>query len=157
MSRSPKGTSDPVSSPTSACSLLPRTAPRVWMPTRATPSEPGFFSTISWAIRTSVRRRSSRSRTTLSFVLNTCPFLASQDRVKGTDAATLAAVPPEPHQQAGYPSLLMSFTRFRVERPALAGRDGDQTAEVGRAVSREHIALEAQLGRRVYGGHGLKR
>ena len=33
-----------------------------------------------------------------------CPFLASLDRVKGTDAASLAAVPPEPDQQAGCPA-----------------------------------------------------
>src|SRR5256714_3935848 len=93
MSRSPNGTLDPVSSPTSACSLSPRTAPRVWIPTSATRSEPGFFSTISCAIRTRMRRKSSRSRTTLSFALSTRPFLASPDRVKGTDAASLAAVP----------------------------------------------------------------
>ena len=53
---------------------------------------PGFFSTISCAIRTSVRRRSSRSRTTRSgWLFHARPFLASLDRVKGTDAASLAA------------------------------------------------------------------
>src|SRR5919202_1839696 len=64
MSRSPNGMSEPVSSPTRACSRRPRGAPRVWIPTRASESSPGFFSTISWAIRTSVRRRSSRSMAT---------------------------------------------------------------------------------------------
>ena len=66
---SPSGTSAPVSSPTSACRRRARTAPRVWIPTSAKPSGPGFFSTISWAIRTSVRRRSSRSSTTVSLTL----------------------------------------------------------------------------------------
>src|SRR5215218_1345544 len=61
------------------------------MPTNAMRSEPGFFSTISCAIRTSVRRKSSRSSTTLSLSLfNSRPFQASPDRVKGTDATSLA-------------------------------------------------------------------
>src|SRR3954462_8869114 len=51
---------------------------------------PGLlFSTISCAIRTRVRRMSSRSRTIFSSEL-TRTFLASQDLVKGTDASTLA-------------------------------------------------------------------
>ena len=40
-------------------------------PRRQTPE---FFSTISCAIRTSVRRRSSRSRTTLSFAAQSAPL-----------------------------------------------------------------------------------
>ena len=68
-------------SETSRCRRRARCAPRRWMPTRATwPS--GFFSTISCAIRTSVRRTSSSSRTTLGFVIGS--FLASRGRVKGT-------------------------------------------------------------------------
>src|SRR5438270_8427122 len=55
------------------------------MPTSAI-APPGFFSTISWAIRTSVRRMSSWPRTTVAFDAKTDSFLASRDRVKGTDA-----------------------------------------------------------------------
>jgi hypothetical protein len=40
-------------------------------------------------------------------------------------------------------------------RISLAGRDGDQAAEVGRPVGRHHIALDAQLGRRCCCGHRL--
>src|SRR5690349_9111611 len=82
MSTEPSGTSQSSSSPVSVCSRLASTAPRRWMPTIATrPS--GFFSTISCAIRISVRRTSSWSRTTL--LIATCSFLASRDRVKGAD------------------------------------------------------------------------
>ena len=42
----------------------------------------GFFSAISWAIRRSVRLRSSCSSTTFSLT-SIYTFLASQDRVKG--------------------------------------------------------------------------
>src|SRR5215212_792945 len=64
------------------------------MPTSATRSDAAFFSTISCAMRTRVRRRSSRSRTTLSLSLfNSRPFLASPDRVKGTDRASVAVAP----------------------------------------------------------------
>src|ERR1700759_1437819 len=83
MSTEPSGTSLSSSSLVSVCSRLASTAPRRWMPTSATrPS--GFFSTISCAIRISVRRTSSRSRTTL--LIATCSFLASRDRVKGADS-----------------------------------------------------------------------
>src|SRR5215471_257876 len=83
MSTEPSGTSQSRSSLVSVCRRLPSTAPRRWMPTIATrPS--GFFSTISCAIRISVRRTSSWSRTTL--LIATCSFLASRDRVKGADS-----------------------------------------------------------------------
>src|SRR6187455_1614626 len=52
------------------------------MPTTARRSESGFFSAISWAIRRSVRLRSSCSSTTFSFT-SVASFLASRDRVKG--------------------------------------------------------------------------
>src|SRR3954462_143217 len=61
-------------------------APGRWMPTMASrsgASPAAFFSTISWAMRTSVRRMSSPSRTTFSSA-NLPPFSASRDRVKGT-------------------------------------------------------------------------
>src|SRR5215218_10120398 len=67
MSRSPIGRSEPVSSPRKTWRRRARTAPRVWMPTTARRSESGFFSAISWAIRRSVRLRSSCSSTTFSF------------------------------------------------------------------------------------------
>src|SRR4051812_31551324 len=64
MSMSPSGTSVSSRSHTSWCSRVARCAPRRWMPTRAT-GRPLFFSTTSCAMRTSVRRMSSSSRTTL--------------------------------------------------------------------------------------------
>src|SRR3954470_5234695 len=64
MSMSPSGTSVSSRSQTSWCSRVARYAPRRWMPTRAT-GRPLFFSTTSCAMRTSVRRMSSSSRTTL--------------------------------------------------------------------------------------------
>src|SRR5215217_4495142 len=68
MSISPAGTSVSSRSDTSRCRRVARWAPRRWIPTSATwPS--GFFSTISCAIRTSVRRMSSPSRTTLACVI----------------------------------------------------------------------------------------
>src|SRR6476620_4011100 len=82
MSRSPIGSSEPVSSPRKTWRRRARTAPRVWMPTIARRSESGFFSAISWAIRRSVRLRSSCSSTTFSFI-SVASFLASRDRVKG--------------------------------------------------------------------------
>ena len=57
-----------------------------WMPTIARPGVPSpvaFFSTISWAMRTSVRRMSSPSRTTFPDS-NAPPFWVSRDPVKGT-------------------------------------------------------------------------
>src|SRR5579875_1282241 len=81
MSTEPSGTSVSTSPETISCSRRARWAPRRWMPTSASrPS--GFFSTISWAIRTSVRRMSSRSRTTVSCWSIACSFLASLDPVK---------------------------------------------------------------------------
>src|SRR5436189_154140 len=67
MSSSPSGTGLPSSSSTSCRSRLAITAPRVWMPTIAIWSPP-LRSMISCAIRTSVRRRPSRSRTALLHV-----------------------------------------------------------------------------------------
>src|SRR3954451_2246521 len=98
MSRSPCGTSRSSSSLRRPSSRRARIAPRRWIPTtasRAGPSPAAFFSTISWAMRTSVRRMSSPSRTTLS-TANLPPFSASRDRVKGTRrkvAAPSAATP----------------------------------------------------------------
>ena len=48
---------------------------------RRAASGSGFFSAISWAIRRSVRLRSSCSSTTFSLTLRS--FLASRDLVKG--------------------------------------------------------------------------
>ena len=73
---SPIGSSTAVSSPSMACSRRASRAPRVWMPTIAKPSASGFFSAISWAIRRSVRRKSSRSSTTFSLTLCFLPGLA---------------------------------------------------------------------------------
>src|SRR3954447_25045546 len=71
------------------------------MPTSATRSDAEFFSTISCAMRIRVRRKSSRSRTTLSLSLfNSRPFLASLDRVKGTDAANVAPAPDPTERNA---------------------------------------------------------
>src|SRR6476660_8892500 len=82
MSMSPIGRSLPVSSPRKTWRRRARTAPRVWMPTTAKRSASGFFSAISWAIRRSVRLRSSCPSTTFSFT-SVASFLASRDRVKG--------------------------------------------------------------------------
>src|SRR4051794_39458422 len=110
MSMSPSGTSAPVSSPTIACSLPARTAPRVWMPTSASSPEPGFFSAISWAIRFSVRRRSSRSSTTFSLTL--------------APSRPLWTALKEPTRR-GYQGL-------RRMRPGLPSRDGLLLGGVGR-------------------------
>src|SRR3954451_352673 len=83
MSRSPMGASAPVNSLSAAWSRRASSAPRVWMPTIAKASGAGFFSAISWAIRRSVRLRSSRSSTTFSLADNFASFLASQGLVKG--------------------------------------------------------------------------
>src|SRR3982751_2496365 len=82
MSRSPIGSSEPVSAPRKTWRGRARTAPRVWVPTIARRAESGFFSAISWAIRRSVRLKSSCSSTTFSLT-SVASFLASRDRVKG--------------------------------------------------------------------------
>src|SRR6188472_1338509 len=69
MSSSPSGTSVSSRSLSSSCSRRARSAPRRWMPTMARRSCSGFFSTISCAMRTSVRRMSSPSRTSLSLLM----------------------------------------------------------------------------------------
>src|SRR6185312_6953751 len=69
MSMSPIGSSVPVSSPRKLWRRRAKTAPRVWMPTTASRVGSGFFSAISWAIRRSVRLRSSCSSTTFSLIL----------------------------------------------------------------------------------------
>src|SRR2546427_5832358 len=89
MSISPRGTGPSRSFSIKARRRLAIRAPRVWMPTIAIGSWP-FRSTISWAMRTSVRCKSSRSRTAW---VTTCSFLASRDRVKGTDGASVSAAP----------------------------------------------------------------
>src|SRR4051794_32237126 len=90
MSRSPSGTSASSSSSTWALTRAASSAPRRWIPTIASASGSAFFSTISWAMRTSVRRMSSRSRTTFSG--ESIPsFLASRDRVKGACVSVLQA------------------------------------------------------------------
>ena len=73
---SPIGTEASVSSPSSAWSRRARSAPRVWIPTTAKPPGSGFSSTISWAIRCSFRRRSSRSSTTFSLTHVLLPGLS---------------------------------------------------------------------------------
>src|ERR687896_841736 len=97
MSMSPSGTGSPTSSATRSRSRAASTAPRRWIPTTASlvgDGAPAVFSTISCAMRTSVRRTSSRSRTVFS--LKTCPFLASPDRVKGTARSNLASPRDDP-------------------------------------------------------------
>src|SRR5436190_16614108 len=90
MSRSPSGTSASSSSSTWALTRAASSAPRRWIPTIASASGSAFFSTISWAMRTSVRRMSSRARTTFSG--ESIPsFLASRDRVKGACVSVLQA------------------------------------------------------------------
>src|SRR5690349_8859743 len=104
MSRSPCGTSRSSSSLRRPWSRRARIAPRRWMPTMASrsgPSPAAFFSTISWAMRTSVRRMSSPSRTTFSSA-NLPPFSASRDRVKGT-RRKVAAPPAAPVARAARP------------------------------------------------------
>src|SRR2546423_346366 len=56
---------------------------------------PAFFSTISCAIRTRVRRMSSRSSTTFS-LLTCLSFLISLDPVKGVALRNVAARPDGP-------------------------------------------------------------
>src|SRR3954452_9498258 len=90
MSRSPSGTSASSSSSTWALTRAASSAPRRWIPTIASASGSAFFSTISWAMRTSVRRMSSRSRTTFSGK-SISSFLASRDRVKGACVSVLQA------------------------------------------------------------------
>src|SRR3954454_9425805 len=89
MSRSPKGRSEPVNSPRKTWRRRASTAPRVWMPTTAKRSESGFFSAISWAIRRSVRLRSSCSSTTFSLILRWLPSWPHGTGLK--DALTVAA------------------------------------------------------------------
>ena len=79
----------PVSSPTSVWMRSARIAPRVWMPTIASASE-AFFSTISCAIRTSVRRRSSRSSTTFSALLTRAPSWSLRTGLKEPTRSRLA-------------------------------------------------------------------
>src|SRR4051794_39882962 len=86
MSRSPCGTRRSSTSASRPWSRRARIAPRRWIPTiasRSAPSPVAFFSTISWAMRTSVRRMSSPSRTTFSSVIDLA-FRASRDPIKGT-------------------------------------------------------------------------
>src|SRR6185436_14480491 len=84
------------------------------MPTSAT-GAPEFFSTISCAMRTSVRRMSSSSRTTLAWVMRGS-FLASRDRVKGTRRKVAAG----PDAGLGEPPQ----TRGSAQRDHAFGRAG---------------------------------
>src|ERR1044072_2747637 len=86
MSISPSGTGRPARPPLSPRRRRAVSAPRGGMPTIAIGSSP-FRSMISCAIRTSVRLRSSRSRT--AWLKAACPFSASLDLVKGTDDSSL--------------------------------------------------------------------
>ena len=92
---SPSGTSTPVSSPTQGVQAAGEDGAAGVDADDREALGPGFFSAISWAIRLSVRRRSSRSSTTFSLNRSRLhasrSFLASLDRVKGTDATRLAA------------------------------------------------------------------
>ena len=121
---SPIGSSAPVSSPTRACRRRASRAPRVWIPTSAKPSGSGFFSAISWAIRRSVRLRSSCSSTTFSLIL----WLPSwplgtglKDGAQGTREAA-GRGRPSPAQQMG--RLGRGPTRPRRRRGLRSGRAG---------------------------------
>src|SRR3954453_7285010 len=86
MSRSPCGTRRSSTSASRPWSRRARIGPRRGGPpiaSRSAPSPVAFFSTISWAMRTSVRRMSSPSRTTFSSVIDLA-FRASRDPIKGT-------------------------------------------------------------------------
>src|SRR5215213_2251843 len=122
MSRSPIGSSVPVSSPSTACSRRARIAPRVWMPTTARPSELGFFSAISWAIRRSVRLRSSCWSTTFSLIFSTA-FLASRDRVKGRAECSSRA---GGSKVRAAPSRRTHFLRVRHSVPEPAARGSNR-------------------------------
>src|SRR5919106_6867411 len=97
MSSVPSGTSVPVNSSIRRRSRWATGTPRVWMPTSAVRSRSGFLSTISWAMRPTVRRRASPS--SKSFAVSACAatsnsFPASRDRVKGA-RRRLAARPDD--------------------------------------------------------------
>src|SRR5579884_3910149 len=138
MSRSPSGTAGSSSSEVSVCRRLARTAPRRWMPTSAiAPS--GFFSTISWAIRTSVRRMSSRSSTTVTF---TRSFLASLDRVKGADVHEGTSAPGGPRlaEKRNYASRFSACPRLGRSTAPVAVQHVRQAA-----VDDVAFVLEARL------------
>src|SRR5919106_1575423 len=104
MSSVPSGTCVPVNSSISRRSRWATGTPRVWMPTSAVRPRSGFLSTISWAMRPTVRRRASPS--SKSFAVSACAatsnsFPASRDRVKGA-RRRLAARPDDvqPGEQA---------------------------------------------------------
>src|SRR3954468_6978327 len=126
MSRSPCGTSRSRRSLSRPWIRRARIAPRRWMPTTARWSV-AFFSTISWAMRTSVRRMSSPSRTTFS-AAKPPPFLASRDLVKGTRrkvaARSAAAASGARRRVGGLPALDL--------RLALLGQGDLDRVEVAR-------------------------
>ena len=111
----------------------------------ASPSGPRVRSTISCAIRTSVRRMSSPSRTTL-LLCSTCSFLASRDRVKGTDGRCLVAAAPVASARAmlqldsrgGSPALREAASRSRRSRAARSCRS--KTARASSRISRAGVA-----------------
>src|SRR5438093_2294378 len=171
MSISPSGTSTSAKASIRAWSRLARKAPREWMPTRASPSAPPFFSRISCATRTSVRCTSSRSRIEFSLtgpklvfgrsgVSPPCPFLASLDPVKGTDGTSVPAASDDSCEKTARGTAFLYEGRLAVERRR-AGPNGLRLgparvvplAELGRAplrirnrdrveVTRDNRALE---------------
>ena len=97
------------------------------MPTIARSARPSWRSTISWAIRTRVRRMSSPSRTTLPSSFTCLPsFLASRDRVKGARRAAAARRPgtlaPRSHGTTAAVALLGVRDDDRVEVARRRGR-----------------------------------
>src|SRR4051794_21681061 len=170
MSRSPRGTSQSSRSLSSPWSRRARIAPRRWIPTMASPSARSpvaFFSTISWAMRTSVRRMSSPSRTTFSSAID-LPFRASRDPIKGT-RQTVAARPADARSGARRPvgrlpalelglALLGERDLYRVEVARDDGAlehcarlDADLAAAVPRRDvgqgEQAHVGLARDLGR----------
>src|SRR3954468_13388576 len=141
MSRSPCGTSRSSRSARSSWSRRARIAPRRWIPTiarRSAPPPVAFFSTISWAMRTSVRRMSSPSRTTFSSA-KPPPFLASRDLVKGTRqtvAAPSAAARPGP-VRSGACGGVRRLPALELRLPPLGERARDRVE-----VARDDRALE---------------
>src|SRR3954453_10891457 len=136
MSRSPCGTRRSSRSASRPWSRRARIAPRRWIPTMASASARSpvaFFSTISWAMRTSVRRMSSPSRTTFSSAIDLA-FRASRDPIKGT-RQTVAARPADARSGPRRP--VRRLPALELGLALLGERDLDRVE-----VARDDSALE---------------
>ena len=147
---SPIGTSAPVSSPSRACRRRASTAPRVWMPTSASASGSGFFSAISWAIRPSVRRRSSRSSTTSRVAAQTLapswPLWTGLKEPTAREPTACAETRPESASVA--PDLIHSGECVNGRTPRLPAPRGDRGPPGRRAAlrGRRRRELRARAG-----------